>query len=404
MKGIRHRFLLWAIGWIALFLLANLQLRPFPHILILFWTLLPILSLAISLFSGKLLHLEESVTPHASESGEGTWICELTNDSSLMAFFLRFRELPLKKKHGSKPLELMLQPKEKRNVELSFHLPYTGSYSLRSKEPTYEDLLGFFHLRFFGSKNKDSVECCRLPEEIEWPGLQSEQKLLDEIHTTVERRALMSVTDDVFSVDPLTNGESLAHAHWKLSARLQQWMIRHYSDYESVPLRIIVDTKSISASPDVRFDKMKNPVSDPATEKDLQDRTDFLNLVYTFGLQILRNHATLEYATPSEQISRFRSEEEISDFQLTLASIPFQKEQSAWKLSYLGENKQLIFVQQFDDFNYGSLLHQCESSVPFLCISVRSMNTPEMMRRVEQSPLECIWIEEESDEGKERKK
>ena len=91
MKGLRFRFFMWIAAAVILFLLANTKLRPFPHVLLIFWLLLPILSAGFSFLSGRHIDRKEELRPLRLHRGEeGEWILELNNSSRWMPFFLHF--------------------------------------------------------------------------------------------------------------------------------------------------------------------------------------------------------------------------------------------------------------------------------------------------------------------------
>lgn len=395
MRGIKVRFLFWLLGWIALFLLANLKLRVFPHVLLLFWTLLPILSLLVSLLSRKQLHLSLELSPSSCLEGEeGKWICHLTNESRVMAFFLRFPEMRKTTKRFHPPVEIMLKPGESRELILSYQYPYPGKYSFNQKEPVFEDFLGFFYLKFSHIYRQATPQGWSLPKKAgDMPGRLSEK--LESLAYEQNLHRKNEVTDEIFSIDPIHPGESLAHAHWKLSARMQKWMIKRYSEQEKQPFRFIIDLLALSQAPEPIFHGIYYKEPSAEEKKWLGLRSDLLRLVWTIGEDLLRKGESIEIGTRNSVIFRFQGAEDRLGFQKWLADLPFVEEKSDWFLQPLGQRQQLIFVDRLSEENVGSLLQNQELGVSFLLVSFKKAAKQSLVDTLEKSPIECIWLDEE---------
>lgn len=393
MKAIRPRLLFWAIGLLVLFLLANLKLRPFPHILLIFWTLLPILSILFSKLSDRRLKASLLIQPQILERGEeGHWICRMKNDSHMMAFFLRFPDLTLLQGKKEKPLEIMLQAKEARRVDLPFMLPFTGPYTMETREPIYEDFLGFIRLSFNEKRLQHMVSCYALPERKDATESPSIHALLSELGDPIQKRSLHSVTDELFSIDPMQRGESMAHVHWKLSARMQDFMVKHYSESAQEPMRILVHPAPV-ASPAPHFLQTKRtPISKEEADL-LAHRNQFLDHICTLAALLLERGQSVDLGDAQSRYRSFLGPEEIDQVRLWLAKLPFQNEEE-WKIEPMGDRAQMIFVQSFDGNILGHLMRAYELGVYFTCLSYRSMNTKEMVDRVEAGDFSCLWLDD----------
>ena len=391
-KRIKARFVFWAIGLLILFLLANTKLRPFPHIIIIFWGLLPLLSIIFSKLSDRKLKARLTINPGILNIDEkGQWICELKNESHLMAFFLRFPDLFTDEKK-KKLLELMLQPQEEKKLVLSFTLPHVGPYTLKTREPIYEDLLGFIRLNFDDSQISHMVNCYLLPSEnIDKP--MTFTSVFDELGRPVPRKNLTSVSDEVYSIDPMERGESFSHVHWKLSARMQEWMVKHYSDYDQEPARIIIHTAP-SKSPSVYFTLEGENKLEPEDEKLLDERDFFLNYICSLAATFLDKDKSLHLADCRSQYKPFRGYGDMEGLRLYLANIPFDTGDLHWKMESFGDKPQLVFIQKFGQSELGNLIHFAELGIYFICFSFKSMNDSEMIERVEKSIISCIWLDE----------
>lgn len=390
MKGVRLRFFFWLLGAVVLFLLANTKLRPFPHILLLFWLLLPILSVLFSYLSGRHISRKEELDPLRLQHGEeGEWILELRNDSSLLPFFLHF---PFPSPQGRSTTEVMIAPGEVKRLSFPFYAPHTGTYTFSSGEPIFEDLLGFFKLQFAGRATR-TAECFALPQRVD--GVSFLRRSEDEEGNVIERRSLTLVSDELFSVDPMQQGEPLSHTHWKLSSRLQKWMIKHYSDVEQQPIRLLVDVNPVSFDGSAHFLNTKTK-SDPALEEALALRTSFLDRFYTVALTLLEKGVGIDAGDRYSQLIHLQSPAESESLAVWIAHLPFSAIQRPWRLSQTPDRRQLIWIQCIDESTLGSLLQYESLGIDFLILSERAQQTDEILSAIARSSLDIFWLDEEA--------
>lgn len=402
MKAIRPRLIFWALGWLVLLVLANLQLRPFPHIFIIFWTLLPILSIIFSKLSDRKLKANLTIRPQVLSRGqEGHWICQLTNESPFMAFFLLFPDLKIVQGKKEKPMEVMLQAKESRKVDLAFMLPFTGTYTLETQEPIYEDFLGFIRMSFGQKRLNHMAHCYALPSLSQGEAGSRLTALANDLGDPIQKKNMTSVTDDLFSIDPLTQGESMAHVHWKLTARLQEFMVKRYSDTEQEPLRVLVHTADVEG-PSPHFMLAKKTTLHGDQLDLLKDRNFFLDQIYTFTKTMLERRQVVRISDVQGQYQTFPSIEEEGKLRLWLAKLPFQNRGITWKIEPMGDKAQVIFIQRFDQESLGALIQAYESGVYFICLSYLSMNDPSMVDQVKKADFTCYWLDEKKGAGHEK--
>ncbi len=397
MKGVRLRFWFWIAGGAALFLLANLRLRIFPHILILFWLLLPILSLVFSLLSRSKLELQISTAPSALQRNqEGMWQCRLVNHSKWMAFFLRFPELRLRRGRRIRRLELMLRPHESRMIEFPFLLNHTGTYELRAREPWFEDLLGFFWLSFSARYRSNAASCTALPHAVDEQADERMEEVLQDCQTPIDRKSFDALSDEVFSIEPWVQGQSMAHTHWKLSARLQEWMIRHYSEHGHQPLRITLALSSCAAPQPVFSGIEETPLSEQhahqlALRDQLLDQTRFLLV------QSAKTHGTIELATTVQKESFLfpdaPSEDEIDRM---LSSLPFEFDECPMPIALRSDQQQLLLIQSLDEGTLGQLLSLRDLGQLFHVLSFKQNTSKELRQRLDEEGISCMWLDEEA--------
>lgn len=389
MKSLRARFYLWLCAWPLLFLLANLKLRPFPHILLIFWTLLPILSLVFSLYFVKKIERSEDISPKRLIYGEnGEWTIKLINKSFFMPFFLHF-EIPGKgwKKNY---ITMVLRPGESREFCMPFNLPYTGKYQFSFGEPVYEDLLGFFNLRLPAADKTKTEDCMALPRSKE-----SYEDKYDSVNQISEkgadRKTLQLLSDEIFSIDPLREGESLAHAHWKLSARLQQWMIKNYSDFDREPVRFIINPASVNYDGEAVFGNSFH--IDEDIKGQMTDRNKFIDLFYQASLDILNRGQNLDMADKSCNFIHLSSEKQEDRLAYFLADLPYLAKEGGWRLTASYEKKQVIWIQKLDESDLGSLLSSQKQGVSFIIFCFKNNIDPDIIEKLEGSNLDYRYID-----------
>lgn len=391
MKSLRARFYLWLCGWPLLFLLANLKLRPFPHILIIFWTLLPILSLAFSLYFVKKIDKKEEIYPLRLRYGQrGEWTIHLTNRSSIMPFFLHFA-IP-GKAQKKKYIAIILQPGETRDFKLPFLLPYTGKYQFTFGEPIFEDLLGFFNIPLTaGAKVLKKEDCFALPAPLE--KINEDFKTVSSLSEKGgNRKALQLLSDEIFSIDPLREGESMAHTHWKLSARLQQWMIKNYSDFDREPVRFIIDPQSVDYDGEAVFSDHIHVSQE--IQRIMEERTNFIDIFYRSALSLLSKGVDLDLADKSCNFIHLTSAKHEDKLSFFLASLPYLGINNNWRLTHSYEKKQIIWIQKLDEIDLGSLIKYKKLGISFIIFSFKSNMSDDVYEKLQNSGLDYSFIDE----------
>lgn len=393
MKRIRLRFVFWLVGLVALFLLANIELRAFPHILLIFWGLLPLLSLGFSLWASRGLALQQTITPPSlihGEAGMHEW--QLENRSRFMAFYVF---LPQLMPNAKKFTPVMVQPQEQRTLQLPFTLDHIGHFTLQTGDPSvlyYEDLLGFFLLQ----KRMPSISiltCDALPERAYLKELPTFVDALSEEGLSVDRPTLLPHQEEIYSVDPMREGESLAHAHWKLSARLQKWMIKHYSDMQQEPQRIIIDP--ISVSDVASFPTSTGSAANAELDQALVLRTAFLDMAFSTICHLVESGVPVNVANRK---SEFLNLDEASDeprFAHWIATLPFTTSGLDWHIYHVKGQRQIIWIQRIDEEGLGSLMEALERGVHFIVMSEKQNHEAGMVERLERSGIPCYWLDEE---------
>lgn len=387
MRRIRLRSLFWILGWGALFILLNTERRIFPHILLIFWTILPILSILYSRFAARKLSVEESVEPRAVSQGQEVLrAVRVSNASFLMPFLVT---LPLNDPSTHKRASMLIPPRCSRTFGIRFTLADTGVIAAEAGKEhrlSYEDLLGFILLPLH--QMVAPLDVMVLPTERVHPAIDAFAGHLGGKERAKDARADRMHSEEVFSVDPWREGESLSRAHWKLSARYQQWMIRHYSDIEHEPQQLFIDVHPVEAP--------VLPVEEEVTPSNsaLQERTAFLDTFYTFCLALLDRGNPLTVVDRANGPLLLQNPSDRSQLAERLASLPFGPIPAQWHFD-VQEKAPIFWIQTIDASMFGRLLSWHQSGISMIVLSFRTMNDPALIEKIDQSAINVLWIDED---------
>lgn len=220
---LRPGFILWAITLIALFVLQHTRLRPFPHILLLFWLLLiPAAWINLHLAKKNLvlrLHNQSDIERNTPFSVE----IAAENRSRFTAARLRMND-------GRTDQICTVLPESVEFIPYTTHAMHTGAFFLPDHPIRLEEPFGLFQTNIVPEDNRIWVLPLQSADDYSLQeGLQGQSP-----RTAPFREG----RDETAYVEPYTRGRSMRHIHWKLSARMQQWLTRHMDD-ETDPILIL---------------------------------------------------------------------------------------------------------------------------------------------------------------------
>ncbi len=249
----RYRSALWFLAVIACFIANQLIEHKFIMIFMLFLLLLPIFSFLYTFWLRRKLKIRfEPVSEYIKRGEDAVWYVYLENNSRIQTLSLRLmlranslfydqsqiRSTHLIAQHSSEIVRITAKP---------FH---SGPFSLYGLSISLNDIFGFFRIKVFGANNLNVPNIYVLPlmdssadyksylqhqlESGEFPAGKS-QVLLDEIDRF---RNMMS-------------GDSLKLIHWKLSARMQEWIVKEFDKEDDRSVTVLLnlpelDDKSLS--------------------------------------------------------------------------------------------------------------------------------------------------------------
>lgn len=211
------RFLLWLVFFVLSIISAHFKLRLFPHVLILFLALIPLISLLFGLFLKRKIKLEVIAISETIERKQvGLWQLVITNNSKVQPAYCQIKQ------EGEKTQDLFLNPNEQVTVDLHKLSQHTGLLSV----PHYSlKLLDGFRLFKFKLKSPVAKTITVLPLVDKTLFNHSlNYRVVSESKNALVQSSLQS--DELDLIRPLQQGDSMKRVHWKVSARLGEWFVR----------------------------------------------------------------------------------------------------------------------------------------------------------------------------------
>ncbi|WP_105617017.1 DUF58 domain-containing protein [Vallitalea okinawensis] len=208
--------------------------------------ILPICSLFYVFITFMVFKVKQDIdSRHVLKGGNTQLTCTIYNDTSflfppmelkLIGSSLLFND-PIKKE------EFILVPKSKRTFNYSLQCKYRGAFSIGIEAVIIKDPFRLFSIRF---KGVEAIKIMVYPKII----LLNDTSMLLESHKESSKwNNLMS--HDPYSVSeirPYHHGDSKKNVHWKMSAKMQQWMVKIKKEKLRKKVVMLLDTKSLRVS------------------------------------------------------------------------------------------------------------------------------------------------------------
>lgn len=284
---ITFRFLIWLLMLVLSIVANHFKRRIFPHILIIFLLMIPIMSLIFLIFLKRNIKTElKSKNEIISKGDIGEWSLNIFNTDKFQSAVVLFKQLSLR------TITIFLNPKEMFNQELTRPSTHIGLLN----PPEYEAKLldGF---RLF----KTSLQPTKQDPVLVIPRINQESIQLnsaDRLTSSIQSALIASrvKTEDLELLRPLEPGDSMKKIHWKLSARLGEWFVR---------------TDKSGPVPIVEF--IVYPKKEPTN---LERRDDFLETSLGYMTYLLNKNIPFKF-----QSLHFSNYEQIYSSQIALAKI-----------------------------------------------------------------------------------
>lgn len=274
----RTGFYYWLIFLPALITVQHFRLRPFPHIVVLFWLLIPVASILWLQWTVRRIQVSIPANlPPVERRRSFALTVTLTNP-------LRLHEIQVTTHPHDRPR--FVAPGASAAFVLPSEAPHVGLFYV-PEEPLYlSDPFRLFYAPVPVTQSMVTVH----PSDANAPALFAEST--GEQRST-SKQLLTRRPGETAYVEPLQTGQPVQHIHWSLSARMQNWMVRRFEKEEEDTCLLIADPPDNADTADMLFDQMA------AVGRDL--------LAEGFSVRIASERAASEAFRRPEALSHLRT-------------------------------------------------------------------------------------------------
>lgn len=137
---------------------------------------------------------------------------------------------------------------EIRQFEIGFF--YAGSYEIILNKIRVYDMTGFFYLnRRVARRVAGSIEVLPEMEEMSVRLTEPVRNFFGEAEVYDELRAGDDV-NEVFQIRPFQNGDKVQSIHWKISARMDELMVKENGHPKACPVALLLDSRGKNTGKD----------------------------------------------------------------------------------------------------------------------------------------------------------
>lgn len=236
---IRPRFYSWLIFLITVWLGIHFGSWNWGNLVLLFLILAPILSLLYTLILRARIRLKTIGDRSFIERGEwARWRYRLEMPHSLQNFYIRTES---EVKDGWKrDKEILLSGG--RQFEMAVELPgkHTGMVQPRSVIIRILDPFAFFSVKLGQLNKEEFLPVAVLPKSLSLSNEKDASKRVLESGENISQKS-ETLTDEIDRMRPMVEGDRIRSIHWKLSARMQKWMVRQYEKADESQLNFLLE-------------------------------------------------------------------------------------------------------------------------------------------------------------------
>ena len=248
------RLLLWVITLTATVLVSQIQPRFFSPTLIIFIALLGPFSYFWDRFQAQLVVRPLERDDLVTRGDEAYWQVRITNRSRMQTHFLKTRYTAANA--GKRELALSLEPKQEAVLDLRVDTRHCGVQPAPSLDVSHLGLFGLFRQPLARGIEDSLTPVYILPgvsEELDAPSVFGDLMKLGQLQA-IGRETNHDEVDHSRAMQP---GDAKRLIHWKLSARLQDWMVRQFSKAQEKSVHILLELPSLEdgAEDDMRRER-----------------------------------------------------------------------------------------------------------------------------------------------------
>lgn len=233
------RFVLWVIAVVATIGVSQLQERLFSPYLVLFICLLAPVSLLYDVFFKK-LRLRVKARDEMVQRGQAaSWQLQLVNDDRNRTHFLDYTQKS--SDHGNPDKKMIhMPPQTNETIDIQVDTRHCGIQQPPGFSLGYLSLFGLFRLPLKQTANQSLSPVYVLPAvhgSLSQPSPFGDLIKLGQLQSSGRE----ANHDEIDHMREMMAGDSMRLIHWKLSARLQEWMVRQYAKAQEKSVHVLVE-------------------------------------------------------------------------------------------------------------------------------------------------------------------
>ncbi len=315
---IRPRLFFWFLAVIACFIGNQLIAHEFIMIVMIFLLALPVFSVLYTFLIHKKLKIKVRVEEEYIERGENAvWYLDLHNTSPFQTMMLQIvvKENTLHVQQHQLKSTVFVSQNSAETVRLTAKPAYSGPFNANSLAIFLNDIFGFFKLKVYSGSELAIPDVHVLP--LEEQSSSYKDYLVSQLESgQIPLGKSLILQDEIDRFRGMEKGDSLKLIHWKLSARLQEWMVKEFDKEDDQSVTVLLNLPEI-------FFKTYNANSDRV----LQLRDYMLDHTYTAIQIFLSQQATVRLKTyqPELVVEEAIHMNEADLLRKQLSHIPYRK-------------------------------------------------------------------------------
>lgn len=233
------RFWLWVITVGATLIVSHFQERLFSPYLLLFILLFGLISLVHDLIIRR-INIELIPRDEMVQRGESAaWQLKLMNQDTNRTQFLRFTRV-LKADSSDTTQDLYLDPRSSQTIQLEVDTRHCGIADPPPFQLSFLSLFGLFRLPIGKRLHQ------QLSSVYVLPAVRSSLEESSQFGDLIKLGQLQATGreanhDEVDYLREMAQGDPLRLIHWKLSARMQEWMVRQFAKAQEKSVYILIE-------------------------------------------------------------------------------------------------------------------------------------------------------------------
>lgn len=311
---IRPRFYFWLTFVFVLWLGTHFGDWNWANLLIVFMLLLPLFSLLSAFIFRRRIRLEAGGQMNYIERGRvARWVYSLKTPRSLSSFVLltRFTD-----KYGvGESSEMVLRGGERFDMAIEMVGRHTGMLRPGDMQLRILDYFAFFSLKVGDLDEKSFPQIAVLPRSLTDISEKDESRRVLDSADQISKKS-ETQTDEIDRMRQMQQGDLMRSIHWKLSARMQQWMVRQYEKADEAQIHYLIHLPMVEDSDDDHNEHALN-VRDTVLDRVSATAQNFLNNQYTICLQTRIPWLEKLYIKHLDEYSLLR---------IRLAELPYRRE------------------------------------------------------------------------------